>query len=652
MTRSIGFTAINAESGALLRPDINVAWSDRYLGAPTIRLATNADDGLPTDRSAVVYRGSELLQLKSNGTQVQFQARDGFTLAVTLAWATIATSGVAAAPVALLQSGTDTVAIWLNSTTTVTYRRSTDGGRTWGAVATLRTAAAGNTLSSLLAAPGNGLVAVEERFASSTARLFTYSFGAGSFTLADTHDTGGTQVLGGGINGDNGLLLAYAVDVPQATAVGAVTVRVARLYDLGAGAIRGTLHQGVAGGVRWRDVGLLVLPGNGLCVAVAVQLPRGTGDLSDRVSLFRVNPTAIDGWQPLGPPRALFAVEDLEGPAVCFGNGAAYLMAGSYVARLVEGSASGTLAIETLELAQEPDDERLSINARGALSTNATQFRVRLGYSGDYTEWGLYWASARVPSGREGAAVVGYGLWGALERELQQQSCELNTATGDPLTPGNILKLIFTGLGFSYGEDPTLAADLQPPVVERLRWTLRYGEPYSDLVRAILRWCGCEARAGVAANGTTPTVRVFRPGSRFGPAPGIGKAIGGAGNHPILDVVSIDPERASDVTLLPGGWDHQVTLDWYADRQLVLDAGGAYGTPQSIRPATRALARALAAADAGYVRLRPALEVEVWDTISVTDGVAGLQGARRLVNDVTIAAGRGGWAMRLGLGLE
>jgi hypothetical protein len=121
-----------------------------------------------------------------------------------------------------------------------------------------------------------------------------------------------------------------------------------------------------------------------------------------------------------------------------------------------------------------------------------------------------------------------------LERELQQQSGELNLANGDPMTPGNILKLIFTGLGFTYSEDPTLAADLQPTALERLRWTLRYGEAYGDLVRAILRWCGVEARAGVAANGVTPTVKIMRPGSRFGPTPGVAKTIGGAGAHPVI----------------------------------------------------------------------------------------------------------------------
>jgi hypothetical protein len=144
----------------------------------------------------------------------------------------------------------------------------------------------------------------------------------------------------------------------------------------------------------------------------------------------------------------------------------------------------------------------------------------------------------------------------------------------------------------------------------------------------------------------------MRPGSRFGPTPSIAKSIGGAGQHPALEVVSVDPERVSDATVLPGGWDHQVTLDWYADRQIVVDGGGAYGVTSTIAPATRALARALAGADAGYVRLRPALEVELWDTISLTDSAAGLSSARRLVSSAVIRAGRGRWESLLRLGLE
>jgi hypothetical protein len=309
--------------------------------------------------------------------------------------------------------------------------------------------------------------------------------------------------------------------------------------------------------------------------------------------------------------------------------------------------------VDTLELDQRPEGETLSITSLQSVPANATQYRVRLGYGGDFVEWGLWWLGSRVGAGREGAAVECYGLWGILERELQQQSCELNQADGSPMTPGNVLKLIFQSLGFTYSEDPSLSASLQPAVPNRLHWTLRYGEPYADLVRSILRWCGCEARAGVAADGLTPALLIFRPGSRYGSQPAAAKILGeGPPQHPSLEVVSIDPERLSDATLLPGGWDIQAPLDWYADRQAVIDASGAYGVTSTIEPATRALARALASTNAGYVVCRPCLELELWDTISVTDTAAGLVRARRLVNSVAVAAGQGRWRMRLGLALE
>ncbi len=88
------------------------------------------------------------------------------------------------------------------------------------------------------------------------------------------------------------------------------------------------------------------------------------------------------------------------------------------------------------------------------------------------------------------------------------------------------------------------------------------------------------------------------------------------------------------------------------DRQLTLEASEAVGVVWDTTPATRALARALAGAEAGMVRCRPALEVELWDTVSVTDGPAGLSGARRLVRSLAVVAGQGRWEMRLALGLE
>src|SRR5919205_3052473 len=246
MTRAIGFTALNLEGGKVLAPQVEVTWSDRYLGARTIRPAGAADDLLPADRCAICYRSGELLQLKSSGTSIQFQARDAATLAVTLAWRTVFTTSVSGCPVALIQSGSDTLAIWPATSTRVDWARSTDGGRTWGLGTALRVAVAGNTLGSILQAQ-TGMVAVEERVAAGTAKLSTYSYSAGAWSLVDTHDTGGTQVLGGGIQNEGDTTLVYAVDGPQTTMLGTVTVRYVRVYDLVSHALRGTLHQGVAG---------------------------------------------------------------------------------------------------------------------------------------------------------------------------------------------------------------------------------------------------------------------------------------------------------------------------------------------------------------------------------------------------------------------
>jgi hypothetical protein len=83
----------------------------------------------------------------------------------------------------------------------------------------------------------------------------------------------------------------------------------------------------------------------------------------------------------------------------------------------------------------------------------------------------------------------------------------------------------------------------------------------------------------------------------------------------------------------------------------VVNAGDAYGIVSTNGPATWALARALAAADAGYVLARPALEIELWDTVTITDGPAGLAAARRVANSVAVRAAPGVWEMRVGLGL-
>jgi hypothetical protein len=266
---------------------------------------------------------------------------------------------------------------------------------------------------------------------------------------------------------------------------------------------------------------------------------------------------------------------------------------------------------------------------------------------------GLFWIGHRVAASRQGWAVAAYGLWGVLGRELQQQSAELLQPSGAPMEPGEVLALIFRGLGFTYAEDAAVATILHPATAaERRTWTMRYGQPYAALVRSVLRWTGCELVPGVASDGVTPTVRVMQPGSRMGALPTPNPNLGAPGDHPILELVTVDPELVTDVTVFPGGWDHQLGLIEPVDRQLVFDASGAHGTTSSIAPATRALARALAGAPAGRARLRPALEIELWDTVSLTDTAAGLAGARRLVRSVAIAAGKGRWEMELGLGLE
>lgn len=655
--RTISNTLKTAEAAKALRPEVVVDWRDSYLGRPNLALAGTANDALATDRTAVAYRSSagELLLLKSNGAAIQFMVRNAGSLASVVAWTTLATAAVSGAQVALIDVLGTTIAVWRDSATAVKYRVSSDGGRTWGAAATLRTAAAGNELYSLLFNPASLVVAVEERTAGGgNAVLHSYSWGGASWSLIDSHVTGAARVWGGGADPGPGYLY-YACDVAQTVAAGQVTLGLVRCYDIGAAAVIGTAHAGVVGGVVWRDPQLVTV-GSTKYLSAVVQLPRGSGDLSDRVALVPIVDTPIDGRIGLGPPRVVGGVEDAENGAVCAGGGSIFVLMGSALAKVARGSLTGTLAVDTLRLAYGPDDERLELATRGAVYGTAAQLRVRLGFAGNYAEMGLFWLGPRVESGREGSGLAAYGLFGVLKRELQQMNVELRDAAGNPMTPGNILKLVFQGLGCTYSEDASLASDLQPAAVgERLVWTLRYGEPYFDLVSSILRWTGCEVRAGVAADGVTPTVYVFRPGSRFGPTPAAAKEIGAAvGSYVMqpLEVVSIDPERASDATVLPGGWDQQATLDWYADRQLVLDGGGAVGVTSTTRPATRALARALALADAGFVALRPALEVELWDTISVTDGAAGLSAARRLVSSAAVEAGRGQWRMRLGLGLE
>jgi hypothetical protein len=329
------------------------------------------------------------------------------------------------------------------------------------------------------------------------------------------------------------------------------------------------------------------------------------------------------------------------------------VMAGSFVQRLVEDTDSGTASTSAITIGYEPEGESLDAAGAGSLDSSAVQFRARLGFGASLVDMGLFWRGPSIQASRAGWQVAAYGLWGVLRRELQQQSVELRQGSGDPVVPGEVLELIFTGLGFDYSEDASATSALHPATAaECLTWTMRYGQPYAALVRSVLRWTGCELVPGVASDGVTPSVRVILPSSSLDTLGTANPELGATGDHPIVEVVSIDPETVTDVTVFPGGWDHQLALQEPVDRQLVVDASGAYGVTSTIAPATRALARARAGAPAGLVRCRPALEIELWDPITVTDSAAGLSAARRLVRAVSFAAGRGRWSMDVVLGLE
>ena len=274
----------------------------------------------------------------------------------------------------------------------------------------------------------------------------------------------------------------------------------------------------------------------------------------------------------------VYAVEDDEQAAVCFGAGAVFVMAGSFVQRLVEGSSGATVTLSSLDMEIAPEDETLDVAGPGTLDSGALQLRVRLGVGATLIDQGVFWLAGRVGASREGWQGTAYGLWGMLRRERQQMSAALREASGDAMTPGHILELVLRGLGFDYSEDATLATRAAP--------CGRRSDAVDAALRTRLcgRWCaGCcagrerELRTGVAANGTTPTAYVFRPGSRFGPSPSVATALGAAGGHPALEVVSVDPETITDVTVLPGGWDHQIPLSGYVDRQLTLEAIGSGG---------------------------------------------------------------------------
>lgn len=654
-TLPFGFAA--TERGGTLTPVAQVAWSQRYLGRPVLLAAGSANDLVATEHAALAVRtgASEVIQLQSRGSTVEMRALDSSTLAQVRAWASVASGAVAGTPVGLTQVGSNLFALWGATTGSVAWRRSTNGGATWATTAaTLHTAAVGNSVWSIMTAD-NGLVAVEERVAAGTALVYLYEWTGAAWSLVGSFDSGAVQLWGGGLDTSGSpAVLLYAGDYVQATTSGVVTVREVRAWDVGAAAVIGTLHRGSVGGVRWREPRPVSVNGRRYLLAT-VAIPRASGDTSDRVALFPYDATARGAFLPVGPPRVIYAVEDTEAAACVAGAGAVFVMAGSYVQRLTEGSGTGTVSSDMLDLTYGPEAEALEVEGTATLAAEAVQVRCRLGFGADLIDMGVFWIGNRVGTGREGYALHGYGLWGVLRRELQQQSAELLTASGDAMTPGDVLNLVFSGLGFGYSEESGLSGSLHPAAGSRLTWTLRYGQSYASLVRAVLRWVGCEVVAGVAVDGVTPTVRVMRPGSRFGPTP-TAMGLGGVGQHPLLEVVCGEPEVVTDVTIFPLGMDHQVPLGAAMDRQLVLAASESYGITSDIAPATRALGRALAGADAGYVRLRPALEIELWDTVALTDTVAGLAAERRVVRGIAVGVGRGAsgwrWMEQIELGLE
>lgn len=656
MSRSLPFGFEATERGVALAPAVSLDWSTRYLGRPVLSGATSADDGLATSYAALAVASGTLYQFKSEGAAVRFQRRNATTLAVIAAWAGLASGmTVSDREVGLTLGGSTILALYVRTATIVSFRSSTDGGVSFAAAATVHTAAPGNTVNSIMTSP-NGIVAIEERQAGGTALIYVYEWTGAAWSLFHDFDTGGTQVIGGGIDDEGGTWLVYSVDVVLATTVGTVTLRETKVYDLDTLGGLGLLHRGSAGGVRWRDARPVYVNGTHYLL-ITVMIPRGSGDASDRVALIPWQQSPVGDFLPIGPPRVVYAVEDAEAPGVAYGSSALFVMAGSFVQRLTESTSTATASTSTINLAYEPESERLDAAGAGSLDAGALQLRCRLGLGATLVDMGIFWLGSRIAASGvhsgPGWQLVAYGLWGVLKRELQQQSAELLQASGDPMTPGEVLELILTGLGFTYVEDAAVASILHPATAaERLTWTMRYGQSYASLVRSVLRWVGCELVPGVAVDGVTPTVRVMQPGSRVGATPSPIVDLGATGDHPILELMSVDPEMVTDVTVFPGGWDHQLALSEPVDRQLVLDASGAYGITATIAPATRSLARALAGAPAGSVRIRPALEIELWDTLSITDGPAGLSAARRLVRSVSVAAGRGRWAMELRLGLE
>lgn len=288
MTRALPFAFDAAERAGHLAPAVELQWSDRYLGRAIFRASGSADDGLPAERVALVYRtqSSELVQLKSSGTSISVQRRNGATLAVTSAWALLATAGASGADVAITRAGTGLVdlwAIWVDSSTAVKAMRSTDGGATWAAAVTVYRAGAGNTIGTLLHG-GDALIGIEERRSGLTSLLQFYMAGStGTWGVYEPNvDSGGSQVWGGGITTEAGTLAIFAVDIAETTSAGTVSVRTARVYDLDALAFRGRLHVGASGACAGGNLGRSLPPMAGCswwsrCKSHAARATQATG---------------------------------------------------------------------------------------------------------------------------------------------------------------------------------------------------------------------------------------------------------------------------------------------------------------------------------------------------------------------------------------
>jgi hypothetical protein len=247
MSRSLPFGLSTTQRAGALAPVVSVEYAARYLGRPVLGNGGSVDDGLATTYVSLGVRGSELLLCKIQGTGARVQRRNLGTLAVTSAWFTWLSGIPAGMSCGLTQSGSDILVAAPRTTAIVRYRRSTDGGATWIAGVDMHTCGVGNTVGHILTSR-NGMIAIEERRPGLTALIYTYIWNGAGWTLYDTHDTGGTQIHGGGIETEGSTWMFYAVDVPEATMAGTVTMRYARVYDLDSLVVRGTLHRGSLAG--------------------------------------------------------------------------------------------------------------------------------------------------------------------------------------------------------------------------------------------------------------------------------------------------------------------------------------------------------------------------------------------------------------------